>query len=203
MYNHNSERDFSENGSHKRESHLRKSIGEMVRYYRTHYEVNSAKLAKAAGISPAMLSQIENGTVSPSLTTLRTLATALGVSITAFLKRSEEPRRAMFIPKSTAGTYVDLSFSDQQAPGEVVGESNMIFINDLDEMRDYFHHESTYFLYCIDGSAKFRYNHTNYNLSRGDCLLFSPCNTSGVLKARGLPACLLRVRLRGQKAPMD
>jgi hypothetical protein len=109
----------------------------------------------------------------------------------------------MFIPKSTAGTYVDLSFSDQQAPGEVVGESNMIFINDLDEMRDYFHHESTYFLYCIDGSAKFRYNHTNYNLSRGDCLLFSPCNTSGVLKARGLPACLLRVRLRGQKAPMD
>lgn len=203
MYNHNSDRDLSENGSHERESHLRKSIGQMVRHYRKHYEVNSAQLAKAAGISPAMLSQIENGTVSPSLTTLRTLAEALGVSITAFLKRSEEPRKAMFIPKSTAGTYVDLRFSDHQALGRIVGESNMIFIGDLDEKRDYFHHESTYFLYCINGSVKFKHNETNYNLSSGDCLMLSPCETSGVLKARGLPSCLLRVSLRGEKAPMD
>lgn len=201
MYTHNFETDLSKDGPYERETRLRKSIGETVRYYRTHYQVNSAQLANAAGISPAMLSQIENGTVTPSLTTLRTVASALGVSITAFLKRSEEPRRAMFIPKRVVGTNTDLRFSNHEAPGEVIGESNMILINDSDEMSDYFLLESTYFLYCIDGSVKFRYDETDYNLSQGDSLMFSTCKTSGMLKARGVPSRLLRLRLHCQKAP--
>lgn len=203
MYTHNFETDLSKDGPYERETRLRKSIGETVRYYRTHYQVNSAQLAKAAGISPAMLSQIENATVTPSLTTLRTVASALGVSITAFLKRSEEPRRVLFIPKSASNPYVDLSFSYHEAPSEIIGESKMIFINNSDERRDDFHRESTYFLYCIDGSVKFRYDETDYSLSQGDSLMFSTCKTSGVLKARGIPSRLLRVRLRGQKARAD
>lgn len=107
----------------------------------------------------------------------------------------------MFIPKRVAGTNTDLRFSNHDVPGEVIGESNMIFINDSDEMSDHFPLESTYFLYCIDGSVKFRYDEIDYNLSQGDSLMFSTCKTSGMLEARGIPSRLLRLRLHGQKAP--
>ena len=46
---------------------------------------------------PGMLSKIENGLTSPSLTTLKTLSAALGVPVTAFFRRYEERRDAVFV----------------------------------------------------------------------------------------------------------
>ena len=44
-----------------------------------------------------MLSKIENGVTSPSLTTLQRLSRALGVPVTAFFRRYEERRDAVFV----------------------------------------------------------------------------------------------------------
>ena len=44
-----------------------------------------------------MLSKIENGLTSPSLNTLQTLSAALGVPVTAFFRRYEERRDAVFV----------------------------------------------------------------------------------------------------------
>ena len=44
-----------------------------------------------------MLSKIENGITSPSLTTLQALSHALGVPVTAFFRRFEEERSAVFV----------------------------------------------------------------------------------------------------------
>jgi transcriptional regulator with XRE-family HTH domain len=52
-----------------------------------------------------MLSKIENGNISPSLTTLQSLSRALGVPVTAFFRRYEEPRNAVFVK---AGEGVEL-----------------------------------------------------------------------------------------------
>ena len=64
-----------------------------------------ADLAAATNISLGMLSKIENGNTSPSLTTLLSLSHALGVPITAFLRRFEEERSAVFVK---AGEGVDV-----------------------------------------------------------------------------------------------
>ena len=61
-----------------RENNLERAIGHAVRERRKQLGLTSADLAAATGLSPGMLSKIENGNISPSLTTLQALAQALG-----------------------------------------------------------------------------------------------------------------------------
>lgn len=56
------------------------SIGELVRNARRKADMNQVDVARKAKISQAYLSEIENGT-EPSITVLRRIATALGVSV--------------------------------------------------------------------------------------------------------------------------
>src|SRR3569832_1193505 len=58
---------------------LEQAIGHQVRHHRKHAGLTVAELATASQISPGMLSNIENGQISPSLSTLQMLASALNV----------------------------------------------------------------------------------------------------------------------------
>ena len=60
----------------EREKVLEVAIGREVRTFRRRQEVTVAELAGLTGLSIGMLSKIENGNTSPSLTTLQTLANA-------------------------------------------------------------------------------------------------------------------------------
>ena len=79
----------------EREKVLEVAIGREVRAFRRRQEVTVAELATTTGLSIGMLSKIENGNTSPSLTTLQTLANALSVPITSFFRRFEEQRQAI------------------------------------------------------------------------------------------------------------
>ena len=70
-----------------RDNNLERAIGHEVRTLRKKLGITGADLASATGISLGMLSKIENGNTSPSLTTLQSLAQALGVPVTAFFRR--------------------------------------------------------------------------------------------------------------------
>lgn len=80
-----------------REKVLEVAIGREVRAFRKKLGITVADLAITTNISLGMLSKIENGITSPSLTTLQTLSNALGVPITAFFRRFEEERSAVFV----------------------------------------------------------------------------------------------------------
>ncbi len=80
-----------------RDNTLEVSIGREVRTFRSKLGITVADLAAAAKLSPGMLSKIENGLTSPSLTTLKMLSGALGVPVTAFFRRYEERRDAVFV----------------------------------------------------------------------------------------------------------
>src|SRR4051812_1860525 len=73
-----------------REKVLEVAIGHEVRAFRKKLGITVADLAAATDISLGMLSKIENGITSPSLTTLQALSRALGVPVTAFFRRFEE-----------------------------------------------------------------------------------------------------------------
>ena len=62
-----------------RDSMLEVAIGREVRAFRNKLGITASDLAKAAGLSLGMLSKIENGVTSASLTTLQRLSKALGV----------------------------------------------------------------------------------------------------------------------------
>ena len=87
------------------ENVLEVAIGREVRAFRKKLGLTVADLASATNISLGMLSKIENGNTSPSLTTLQALSRALGVPLTAFLRRFEEERNAVFVK---AGEGVDV-----------------------------------------------------------------------------------------------
>jgi len=66
------------------------SIGERVRREREKQGLTGVALADKAGITPAMVSQIENNQAEPSLDTLENVAKALGVSVCYFLLEQED-----------------------------------------------------------------------------------------------------------------
>ena len=68
----------------EREKVLEVAIGREVRAYRRQRGITVADLAELTGLSIGMLSKIENGNTSPSLTTLQALSHALSVPLTAF-----------------------------------------------------------------------------------------------------------------------
>ena len=61
---------------------LEQAIGREVRRQREKLGVTIGELAKASCISAGMLSKIENGTTSPSLSSLQALSAALHVPLT-------------------------------------------------------------------------------------------------------------------------
>ena len=72
------------------ERNLELAIGREVRACRRQQGMTVADLAGATGLSIGMLSKIENGITSPSLTTLQILAHAFSTPITSFFRRFEE-----------------------------------------------------------------------------------------------------------------
>ena len=92
----------------ERSNRLEDAIGRQVRVYRTQLGMTIANLARQAELSPGMLSKIENGQTSPSLTTLQSLAAALNVPVTALFRQYEQDREASFV-KAGKGLVIDLS----------------------------------------------------------------------------------------------
>ena len=60
---------------------LEEAIGRQVKQYREKLGLTIAELAKAADMSAGMLSKVENGATSPSLSTLQALSRALHVPV--------------------------------------------------------------------------------------------------------------------------
>ena len=95
-----------------REKNLEVAIGREVRDLRKARGMTVADLAGATGLSVGMLSKIENGVTSASLTTLQALSTALSAPVTAFFRRFEEAREAVHI---RAGEAVEIERAGTRA----------------------------------------------------------------------------------------
>ena len=76
---------------------LERALGRQVRLFRNDLGLTVAELARNAGLSPGMLSKIENGQTSPSLSTVKNLAGALSVPVTALFRGYDEVRDAVFV----------------------------------------------------------------------------------------------------------
>ncbi|SCF09726.1 helix-turn-helix domain-containing protein [Micromonospora chokoriensis] len=66
-------------------------LGDRLRDLRQQHSLTLRQLATAADVSPALLSQIENGATDPSLATLRKLAQVFDTSIAELFSEPEAP----------------------------------------------------------------------------------------------------------------
>ncbi|MCF6158316.1 MAG: response regulator [wastewater metagenome] len=69
---------------------LKSSVGKKLKLLRKSKKITQKQLADRTGLSPSLLSQIENGQIAASLTTLDKLSSSLNVKISSFLEEGDE-----------------------------------------------------------------------------------------------------------------
>ena len=99
---------------------LEQAIGTQIRLFRKHYSLTVAELASAAGISTGMLSKIENGQISPSLTTLQILTKALNLPMASLFVSFDEKRDCSYV---VAGQGVLIERRGSKSNGDPLSQS--------------------------------------------------------------------------------
>ncbi len=165
-----------------REKVLEVAIGREVRALRQQQGRTVADLARTSGLSGGMLSKIENGQASPSLTTLQALAQALSVPLTAFFRGFEETRPAIHVK---AGEGVETERTGTRAGHQynllghlgsnssgVIVEPYLITLTTASDVFPAFQHEGMEFLYMLEGAVDYRHGERTYPLRPGDSFFF-------------------------------
>jgi transcriptional regulator with XRE-family HTH domain len=166
----------------ERENILEVAIGREVRAFRHKKGITVADLSKRTGLSIGMLSKIENGNTSPSLTTLQTLAHTLSVPLTSFFRRFEDVHDAVHT-KSGEGVEIErrgtraghqyklLGHLGSNSSGVVV-EPYLITLTADSDTFPAFQHEGMEFLYMLEGEVVYRHGDRLFTMQPGDSLFF-------------------------------
>ncbi|MCE6075545.1 helix-turn-helix domain-containing protein [Agrobacterium vitis] len=186
-----------------RANNLEMAIGHEVRTFRKKLGITVADLATATGMSVGMLSKIENGNISASLSTLQSLSKALGVPMTAFFKGYEEPRSASFVKAgeglhlerrgTRAGHHYSLLGHIENNTSGVVVEPYLITLNTESDVFPTFQHEGMEFLYMLEGEVVYRHGESLYRMQPGDSLFFDADAPHGPEELVTLPARYLSI----------
>ena len=156
-------------------------IGSRLRDLRGARELSLRQLAKLIGASPSLLSQIENGKVTPSVDTLYLLSGALGVPVATFfgdpapseagpsgawIVRSMDRKRISLehgvtwenlLPHEEAGLrFMEIRY----APGGTSGEHML-------------RHPGRDLFVVLEGELVFRVGFTEHRLAAGDSISFA------------------------------
>jgi transcriptional regulator with XRE-family HTH domain len=193
----------------EREKVLEVAIGREVRAFRKQQGITVAELSRLTDLSIGMLSKIENGNTSPSLTTLQTLANALSVPLTAFFAGYEERREAMHTKAGTGpeiereGTraghqYTLLGHLGSNSSGVIV-EPYLIELNSQSDTFKTFQHEGIEMIYMLEGCVSYQHGNDHYRLDPGDTLFFDADAPHGPDELITLPARYLSVICYPQK----
>jgi transcriptional regulator with XRE-family HTH domain len=186
-----------------REKVLEVAIGRELRLQRRQRRITVAELAQATGLSAGMLSKIENGLTSPSLTTLQALSQALAVPLTTFFRRFEETRGASFVRAGEgleierAGTraghqYNLLGHVPENSSGVTV-EPYLITLTEASDVFPAFQHDGMEFLFMLEGEVVYRHGPRLYRLRPGDSLFFDADSPHGPEELARLPARYLSI----------
>jgi transcriptional regulator with XRE-family HTH domain len=153
-----------------------KVLGERIRHYRTLKKMNGNELAKKAGVSRSLISQIEQGTANPSIDTLRKITQALEIPIVLLFEESN-PSIGILVTKNKRKMLK-------------VPESNLVFellTPDLNRKIEFlwieiepgeqvepvaFAHEGEECAVILEGQLFFRINDEEYILNPGDSISF-------------------------------
>lgn len=166
---------------------IEKEIGAEVRRLRKSLDLTVTELGGAAGISAGMLSKIENGTISPSLTTLSALAGALNVSVSSLFAETDERRDCSFV-KAGAGVRIDrrgtkaghlYDLLGHSVSGEIGVEPYLITLKKDAQPYANFRHAGVEFIHMLSGKVRYRHADRSYLLEPGDSLFFDAAARHG------------------------
>jgi transcriptional regulator with XRE-family HTH domain len=175
--------DGSETGSGapaKSERTLELALGVQIRLFRRQHDLSVSDLAGAAGISTGMLSKIENGQISPSLSTLQAIATALGTSISSLFSTFEDRQDCSFV-RAKQGAIIErrgtksghvYELLGHALSGPITAEPFLITLQKDAAPHTSFQHSGIEFIYMLSGEVVYQHAGKLYHLRTGDSLLF-------------------------------
>ncbi len=185
------------------EQNLELAIGRELRSFRHQQGLTVAELSHQTGVSLGMLSKIENGNTSPSLTTLKSLAQALNVPMTAFFRRFEEYRPVVHTRAgdgveteregTRAGHHYNLLGHLGATGNGVTVEPYLITLSEESDRFPTFQHEGTEFIFMLEGEVEYRHGNQVFALKPGDTLFFDADAPHGPEELTSLPARYLSV----------
>jgi transcriptional regulator with XRE-family HTH domain len=184
-----------------RDNRLEVAIGGEVRQFRRQQDMTVAELAKSTGVSTGMLSKIENGITSPSLSTLQSLSKALQVPVTAFFRRFEDAREATFV-KAGEGLKIErrgtraghqYELLGHSAGKNIAAEPYLITLSEESDVFPLFQHGGIEFIYMLEGEVSYRHGENTYTLTPGDSLFFDADVPHGPDALKNLPIRFISV----------
>ena len=189
--------------SEYRENVLEVAIGRQIRIYRKQMEITVSDLSKMTGLSTGMLSKIENGNTSPSLSTLQTLSNALSIPMTAFFKQFEQERECIHT-KANEGVEVEgegtraghqynlLGHLGSNDSGVIIEPYLIELTSETDTFKT-FQHGGLETIYMLAGEITYRHGDGVYKLQPGDTLFFDANTPHGPEALDKLPARFLSI----------
>ncbi|MDB5564814.1 MAG: transcriptional regulator [Tardiphaga sp.] len=183
------------------ERKLEKALGAHVRRLRRQKDLSVAGMAEAAGISAGMLSKLENGQISPSLSTLQSIAAALAIPISSLFSEFEDRRDCSFVG-SGQGVVIErrgtkaghvYRLLGHALRGAIAVEPYLIELRKGSAPYTEFRHAGVEFIYMISGKVSYRHDDQVYHLQPGDALMFDSGALHGPQNLKELPATYLSI----------
>ena len=180
---------------------LEQAIGAQVRSHRTRLGLKAADLAAAAGISGSLMSKIETGQVSASLSTLQAVATALNTPLAHFFAAAEDQRDCSYV-RSGQGVVIErrgtkaghqYTLLGHSVSGDLVVEPYLITLSREAVPYTAFQHAGVELIYMLTGRVIYRHADKTYELGPGDTLMFDATAAHGPEDLLDLPMTYLSI----------
>ena len=180
---------------------LEGAIGAQIRMHRKRLDITGGELAAAAALSTGMLSKIENGQISPSLSTLQSVARALNQPLSSFFIPFEEHHDCSYV-KAGHGVSIERRGTKSGHHYELLGHSlgsdivvEPFLITLSEEARPYtsFQHGGVELLYMLTGRVQYRHADRSYLLEPGDTLFFDAAAPHGPEELLEVPMTYLSI----------
>ena len=155
------------------------AIGSSLRDLRENLGLTAKQLAENANVSAAMISRIESGQVSPSISTLNALSSALGVPLVSLFRettsghvdythvKSGEGLSSTRIVDDHSHDYTNLASHIRR---DLQFESHMVtMIRQPAKPPSYIGH-GVVFMHVMEGEAIFSYGQKDITLKKGDSI---------------------------------
>jgi len=156
------------------------AIGASLKELRESRSLNAKQLAENANVSAAMISRIESGQVSPSISTLNALSEALDVPVVSFFKETTSSDHVDFTHvKSGQGItstrivddhshdYINLASHIRR---DIGFEAHIVSMEKQDANAPTYISHGVVFMHVKEGVAKFKYGSREIILKEGDSL---------------------------------
>jgi transcriptional regulator with XRE-family HTH domain len=154
-----------------------RALGQLVRSIRISRGMSIEGLAKSAGVSAGVISQIERGAGNPAFTTLVKIAYGMQVPVGSFLQTDQEPQglvvrkehRKRLVPSE--GLIYELLTPDLKRRLEVL---RVQIARDFDNSERPFVHEGEECVHMLEGELLIYIGSDEYHLEEGDTITYDP-----------------------------